>query len=44
MIAKVATAALHGIDGFSIELEVDLARAGIPAFTMVGLEIGRANV
>ena len=40
MIAKVATAALHGIDGFSIELEVDLARAGIPAFTMVGLAEG----
>lgn len=40
MIAKVATAALHGIDGFTIELEVDLARAGLPAFTMVGLAEG----
>lgn len=40
MIAKVATAALLGIDGFSIELEVDLARSGLPAFSMVGLAEG----
>jgi magnesium chelatase family protein len=40
MIAKVSTAALLGIDGFSIELEVDLARSGLPAFTMVGLAEG----
>jgi magnesium chelatase family protein len=40
MIAKVTTAALHGIDGFTIELEVDLARSGLPAFTMVGLAEG----
>lgn len=40
MIARVATAALHGIDGFTIELEVDLARTGMPAFTMVGLAEG----
>ncbi len=40
MIAKVATAALLGIDAFTIELEVDLARSGMPAFTMVGLAEG----
>jgi magnesium chelatase family protein len=40
MIAKVSTAALLGIDGFTIELEVDLARSGMPAFTMVGLAEG----
>lgn len=40
MIAKVSTAALLGIDGFTIELEVDLARSGLPAFTMVGLAEG----
>ena len=40
MIATVSTAALLGIDGFTIELEVDLARSGLPAFTMVGLAEG----
>ena len=40
MIAKVSTAALLGIDGFPIELEVDLARSGMPAFIMVGLAEG----
>ena len=40
MIAKVSTAALLGIDGFTIELEVDLARSGLPAFIMVGLAEG----
>ena len=40
MIAKVSTAALLGIDGVTIELEVDLARSGLPAFTMVGLAEG----
>lgn len=40
MIAKVATAALLGINAFTIELEVDLARSGMPAFIMVGLAEG----
>ncbi|WP_028576328.1 YifB family Mg chelatase-like AAA ATPase [Desulfomicrobium escambiense] len=40
MIAKVSTAALLGIDGFTMELEVDLARSGMPAFIMVGLAEG----
>lgn len=40
MIAKVSCAALMGIDAFNIDLEVDLTRQGMPAFTMVGLAEG----
>ncbi|WP_316898043.1 YifB family Mg chelatase-like AAA ATPase [Pseudodesulfovibrio indicus] len=40
MIAKIACAALMGIDAFKVELEVDLSRSGMPAFTMVGLAEG----
>ena len=40
MIAKVFCAALMGIDAFKVDLEVDLARQGMPAFTMVGLAEG----
>ncbi|MGE4299238.1 MAG: YifB family Mg chelatase-like AAA ATPase [Desulfovibrionaceae bacterium] len=40
MLAKVATAALMGIDAFRVDLEVDLARQGLPAFVMVGLAEG----
>ncbi len=40
MIAKVCCAALMGIDAFKVDLEVDLARQGMPAFTMVGLAEG----
>ena len=40
MVSKVETAALLGIDAFTVELEVDLARSGLPAFTMVGLAEG----
>jgi magnesium chelatase family protein len=40
MLAKVATAALMGIDAFRVDLEVDLARSGMPAFFMVGLAEG----
>ena len=40
MIAKVTTAALLGIDAFPVDLEADLTRSGIPAFTMVGLAEG----
>lgn len=35
MIARVACAALLGIDAFRVDLEVDLARQGMPAFTIV---------
>lgn len=40
MIARVLCAALMGIDAFRVDLEVDLARQGMPAFTMVGLAEG----
>ncbi len=40
MVAKVETTALLGIDAFTVELEVDLARSGLPAFCMVGLAEG----
>jgi len=35
MIAKAAAAALLGIDAFRVDLEVDLARQGMPAFVLV---------
>lgn len=37
MITKVACGALHGVDAFTVDIEVDYTRAGMPAFTMVGL-------
>lgn len=40
MIARVACAALMGIDAYRVELEADLTRQGMPAFTMVGLAEG----
>ncbi|MDL2216566.1 YifB family Mg chelatase-like AAA ATPase [Desulfovibrio sp. OttesenSCG-928-M14] len=40
MITKIACGALHGVDAFRVDLEVDYSRAGIPAFTMVGLAEG----
>lgn len=40
MITKIACGALHGVDAFRVDLEVDFTRAGLPAFTMVGLAEG----
>lgn len=40
MFARITTAALIGIDAIRIELEVDYSRAGMPAFTLVGLAEG----
>ncbi|MDR0466000.1 MAG: magnesium chelatase, partial [Deltaproteobacteria bacterium] len=40
MIARLACGALHGVDAFRVDLEVDFARQGLPAFTMVGLAEG----
>lgn len=37
MIARIAAGALHGVDAFPVTIEVDYARSGIPAFTLVGL-------
>jgi magnesium chelatase family protein len=40
MIAKARTTALFGIEAVPVSLEVDLARSGMPAFTLVGLAEG----
>ena len=40
MITRVVCGALHGVDAFKVELEVDFSRTGMPAFTMVGLAEG----
>ena len=40
MIIKIACGALYGVDAFKVDLEVDFTRAGLPAFTMVGLAEG----
>jgi magnesium chelatase family protein len=40
MITGIACGALHGVDAFRVDLEVDFARAGLPAFAMVGLAEG----
>lgn len=37
MLAKVASAALVGLDAIPIEVEVDIASQGLPSFTIVGL-------
>lgn len=36
MLSRVFSAAVHGIDGYPLTVEVDF-RAGLPAFTIVGL-------
>ena len=40
MFAKITTASLLGIDAIRVDLEVDYSRAGMPAFTLVGLAEG----
>jgi Mg chelatase-related protein len=40
VIARVLGGSLHGVDAFTVELEVDFSRHGLPAFTMVGLAEG----
>lgn len=40
MFARVTTATLLGVNAHRIDLETDLVRQGIPAFTMVGLAEG----
>ena len=37
MIARIAGGALLGVDAFPVTIEVDYARSGMPAFTLVGL-------
>ena len=43
MLAKVNTFALSGLEGYKVDVEVDLNQ-GLPGVEMVGLEIGRAHV
>jgi magnesium chelatase family protein len=40
MLARTRSAAISGIDAYTVDLEIDLARQGMPAFTMVGLAEG----
>ena len=40
MLSRVNCAGLAGIKAYKVELEVDLARHGMPTFTMVGLAEG----
>ena len=40
MITRISCGALHGVDAFQVDLEVDFSRAGLPAFIMVGLAEG----
>ncbi len=37
MLAKVNSAAVIGIEAYSVEVEVDIASQGLPSFTIVGL-------
>lgn len=37
MLAKVTTCAVIGLDGALVEVEIDIANAGLPAFYLVGL-------
>ncbi len=39
-LSTISTAALLGIEAYPVTLEVDLARQGMPSFTMVGLAEG----
>ena len=46
VIARVLSGAIYGVDAFTVDVEVDFSRKGLPAFSMVGLadnEIGRAS-
>jgi magnesium chelatase family protein len=43
MIAKIFCAALHGIHAFTVALETDLHKGGMPSFSMVGLVEGAAR-
>ena len=40
MLTRLYCGALQGIDAFTVELEIDYTRAGMPAFVMVGLAEG----
>lgn len=40
MLVRLFCGGVHGVDAFRVDLEVDLNRKGMPAFTMVGLAEG----
>lgn len=40
LFVRLFCGGLHGVDAFRVDLEVDLNRQGMPAFTMVGLAEG----
>ncbi len=40
MFVQLASGSLHGVDALRVDIEIDLVRKGIPAFTMVGLAEG----
>lgn len=40
MIARVLSGAIYGVDAFTVDVEVDFSRKGLPAFSMVGLADG----
>lgn len=40
MVVRLWCGGLQGVDGFRVDLEVDLARQGLPTFAMVGLAEG----
>lgn len=43
MTAKIFCAALHGVQAFKVDIEVDLHKGGMPSFSMVGLLEGAAR-
>lgn len=40
MVVRLACGALHGVSAFTVDLEVDFSRHGLPSFSMVGLAEG----
>ena len=40
MVVQLACGALHGVDAYRVDLEVDYSRQGMPSFVMVGLAEG----
>ncbi len=40
MIVQLASGILHGVDSLRVDIEIDMVRKGIPAFTLVGLAEG----
>lgn len=40
MIARVLSGAVYGVDAFTVDVEIDFSRKGLPAFSMVGLADG----